>query len=73
MVILALVTIDGVDHPAGTLAAFDRTEVRGVQDIPSLFPFGLFILIMVYGNGEEKGLSFKIKAPSGSITSLAQR
>jgi len=72
MTVTGFVTIGGAVQSSGTFAAFAGTEVRGVQDTPSLVPFGPYkgvslYLTMVYADSDGETISFKI----GS-TSLAQ-
>ena len=76
MVMSALVTLGGVEQASGVLTAFAGTDVRGLQDTPSIPPFGPYVgkaifQITLYADVAGEMMSFTFF--TGSVTvSLAE-
>jgi len=73
MTLTATVEVNGVEPPAGTLAAFvsNSQECRGVMAAPMVPPFGPFAgssmyLITLYGDNSAEDLSFAFQPSDGT-------
>jgi hypothetical protein len=76
MAVTALVTLSGIEQSSGMLTAYAGTAVRGVQDTPSMPPFGPYtgkamFQITIYANGGGDTMSFTF-VTGGVATSLAE-
>ena len=76
MTATAMVRLGGVDQATGTLVAVVGTEVRGMQDTPSLAPFGPYVgrpifQITTYGNDSGETMSFQFVV-GGGLALLAE-
>ena len=83
MPLTAMVRLGGVDQATGTLVAVVGTEVRGMQDTPSLAPFGPYVgrpifQITTYGSDSGETMSFQFVvggglAVGGAVSSVTLR
>lgn len=76
MTLSALVDAEAARAP-GTLAAFAGTEVRGVQDVPSVPPFGPMkgkpiYQITIYGDTGGEDITFEFQSADGTVTPLEE-
>ena len=76
MTVTALIKVGGIEQSEGTLVAYADNTIHGVQDSPTLVPFGphagkSMYLMVVYANANGEAMSFSYDT-STSSTKLSE-